>query len=569
MRAEKGKQRVALRVGGAVFTAWMLLSGAASAQTVWTPQNSGSGQNLNDVHFPAGTGVGYVVGGRGTILKTTDGGATWTRLNSGTNRDLLSVYFPVDALTGYAVGRRGTILKTTDGGATWTALNSGTGRGLWGVHFPVDALTGYAVGRRGTILKTIDGGATWTALNSGTNRDLRAVHFPTASTGYAVGRNGTILKTTDAGATWTTLNPGTGQELRSVYFLTSSTGYAVGRNGTILKTTDGGATWTRLNSGTNRDLRAVHFPTASTGYAVGTNGTILETRDGGVTWTPQASGTGANLNAVFFPPSSSVGWAVGDQGTILIGSTEIVTVTPDTAAAARLPSNGTLYTTDFTVTNLSGNARDFDLLTSRAPGTAIAVISITGTGVSQGANPDSARLTALGAGASTVVTVSYSVADVPAATSDTLIFTARSVLYPTVLDDGRLELTVIRPNLTTTKTAVPTGNPPPGTDLTYTITFTNTGTDDAVNVQIVDSLAVEVQFKLGSVANNPPPGIGVTVEYSNDGGATWSYTPVSGGCGAPVGYDACVTHIRWTLDASVPPTAPNNTGNVQFTARIR
>jgi photosystem II stability/assembly factor-like uncharacterized protein len=52
----------------------------------------------------------------GTILRTTDGGATWTSQASGTNNPLFGVAF-TDANTGTAVGDGGTILRTTDGGA--------------------------------------------------------------------------------------------------------------------------------------------------------------------------------------------------------------------------------------------------------------------------------------------------------------------------------------------------------------------------------------------------------------------------------------------------------------------
>ncbi|MCH7876450.1 MAG: hypothetical protein IH965_14305, partial [Gemmatimonadetes bacterium] len=60
----------------------------------------------------------------------------------------------------------------------------------------------------------------------------------------------------------------------------------------------------------------------------------------------------------------------------------------------------------------------------------------------------------------------------------------------------------------------------------------------------------------------------VVVEYSNDGATSWTYTPASGGCGAATGYDACVTHIRWRLQNNLSFTAPDNTGAVQFVARI-
>src|ERR1700689_1247560 len=44
-----------------------------------------------------------------------------------------------------AVGDNGTIVRTTDGGATWVQISSGTNAGLTGVSF-ADANTGIAVG---------------------------------------------------------------------------------------------------------------------------------------------------------------------------------------------------------------------------------------------------------------------------------------------------------------------------------------------------------------------------------------------------------------------------------------
>src|SRR5712692_5127368 len=114
----------------------------------------------------------------------------------------------VDANTGTAVGARGTILRTTDGGATWTPQMSGTTNYLVGVSF-VDANTGTAVGGRGTILRTTDGGATWTPQTSGTTDSLSAVSCADANTCTTVGGFNTILRTTDGGATWTPQTSGT------------------------------------------------------------------------------------------------------------------------------------------------------------------------------------------------------------------------------------------------------------------------------------------------------------------------------------------------------------------------
>ena len=250
-------------------------------------------------------------------------------------------------------------------------------------------------------------------------------------------------------------------------------------------------------------------------------------------------------------------------------TTYAVAVTPDTTTASRLPSNGTNYTVDFTVVNGGTATDDFDLLTTQSPGTAITVVSITGTGVTQGADPDSARVSGLASSGAAIVTVTYSVGDVVAGTADTLFFSARSVGNSATIDDGRLELTVIRPNLTTGKAVSPSGTLLPGTELTYTVTITNDGSQDATGVVVVDSVAVELDFKVGSVVNNLPAGVTATVEYSNDAGSSWTYTPVSAGCSAPANFDSCVTHIRWTLDNDLSYVGPDNTGNVEFVARIQ
>ncbi len=252
----------------------------------------------------------------------------------------------------------------------------------------------------------------------------------------------------------------------------------------------------------------------------------------------------------------------------ILGGVFNVDVWPDTIRDARLPTNGSDYTVDFTVSNIGSTTDDYDLLTSALPGTAITVVSISGPGVSQGANPDSARLASLPAGELAVVTVTFSVGVVPVGTIDTLRFVAGSVTSPAQEDDGLLILTVIRPNITISKVVNPNGSQAPGTDLTYTGTMTNTGSEAAAGVSSISSIAPEVQFKVGSVVTSFPAGIGVVVEYSDDDGAGWAYTPISLGCGAPAGYDGCLTDIRWTLQDPLSEVAPDNAGTMEYVARI-
>lgn len=126
------------------------------------------------------------------------------------------------------------------------------------------------------------------------------------------------------------------------------------------------------------------------------------------------------------------------------------------------------------------------------------------------------------------------------------------------------------PVLTLTNTVSPSGAQQPGTDLVYTITFANTGGNAATGVVLADSLTPNVDFKLGSVTSNlGTTGLTVAVAYSNNNGSTYVYTPVSGGGGAPAGYDRNVTTVRWTFTGSLSATPPNHSGSVGLTGRIR
>jgi len=71
-----------------------------------------------------GSGTGFIVGEAGTILKTTDLGATWAPLVSGTTTTLHGVYL-FDPAEGVAVGEQGLILRTTNGGTVWQTVASG------------------------------------------------------------------------------------------------------------------------------------------------------------------------------------------------------------------------------------------------------------------------------------------------------------------------------------------------------------------------------------------------------------------------------------------------------------
>jgi len=126
------------------------------------------------------------------------------------------------------------------------------------------------------------------------------------------------------------------------------------------------------------------------------------------------------------------------------------------------------------------------------------------------------------------------------------------------------------PNVTLDKSVTPAGSAPPGADLAYTIQFTNAGGWPASAFAITDPIPADTDFKVGSPsAALGTTGLTVAVQYSNNGGTTWTYTPAGGAGGAPAGYDRTVTHVRWSFTGNLSQSAPNNAGSVSFAVRIR
>ncbi|WP_455200560.1 hypothetical protein [Kaarinaea lacus] len=116
------------------------------------------------------------------------------------------------------------------------------------------------------------------------------------------------------------------------------------------------------------------------------------------------------------------------------------------------------------------------------------------------------------------------------------------------------------PVLTMVKySSAPTVNP--GSTITYTLDVTNTGGDDAYTVVVEDQLSPFVMFGLNTygvgvpfqlVEGTPASGLSIgSITYSDDNGVTFSYTPTSGGGGAPAGYDANVTNWKIEMNGTM------------------
>ena len=145
---------------------------------------------LNGVSF-ANKAEGWACGVSGTMIHTSDSGATWQTQNSNVTNTLYWVIFPT-ATYGWAVGTGGTIIATTDGGNTWNRQTSNTTSPLYSSAF-VNAQRGWVVGDSGIVLQTTNGGQTWTFDTTRTTIPLYAANFTDQDHGWSIGGFGLTL----------------------------------------------------------------------------------------------------------------------------------------------------------------------------------------------------------------------------------------------------------------------------------------------------------------------------------------------------------------------------------------
>ncbi|MBM3330583.1 hypothetical protein FJY68_01870 [candidate division WOR-3 bacterium] len=287
------------------------------------------------IHFPADTLTGFVLGRSGdggrAVFRTTDGGRNWTMVLSNILYRFEDICFSSDTRTGLAVGyfpgspESTVVFRTIDSGVTWTRSEPREIGRLYGVLLLADDRTGYAAGNLGTsggvVFRTTDAGVTWNRVAGPVGHSLTHISFPVdGQTGYAVGNYGLVLKTTDAGLSWDSSGFQSGWNSIGAGFRDNQTGFVLmgvynGGAQTRHRTTDGGATW-------SEDTTSSFYPTsldfAADGEHVlmtGLAGDLKLSSDTGRTWFDLARRvTRHTLTGVSFPTGPESGYMASDFG---------------------------------------------------------------------------------------------------------------------------------------------------------------------------------------------------------------------------------------------------------------
>ncbi|MER6737326.1 oxidoreductase [Streptomyces puniciscabiei] len=308
------------------------------------------------------------------------GGPHWAPKDPGTPQVRFRGLAAVDRHTAWLAGTGGTVLRTTDGGASWRNVSP---PGAAGLQFrdveAFDARRAVALaigeGEASRVYRTEDGGATWT--ESFRNTDPKAFYdclaFFDRRHGLAmsdpVDGRFRILSTSDGGRSWRVLPSAgmppaldgeagfaaSGQCLvtsgpRDVWLATGG-----GAHARVLHSADRGLTWTAADTPVPagdpaKGVFALAFRDRTHGLAVGGDyrpdqaspQAAAVTADGGRTWTAAPTPPPAyRSGAAWLPHSRTAALAVGPTGTDLTtdagrtwrtidtGSYDTVDCTPD------------------------------------------------------------------------------------------------------------------------------------------------------------------------------------------------------------------------------------------------
>ena len=280
----------------------------------------------------------YLIGDKGTIFKTTDGGSSYDKIfiepynNLDINTLQTSHFF--DMNEGIVTGKTsGVVYKTTNGGDSWTSFQIpgvSSSKTMYAFEFLNDQV-GWTFGYASVAAKTTNGGDTWNPLTlSGitTNDNIYCAHAFDENNIVLGAKNGVIYRTND-GQSFTSITIGS-TNINDIYFQDADHGIAVNTAGDIYYTTNGGLTagdWMLASESADDDLNTIYEADNGTlvvgGYSadssnLGTTWAMMQSEDNGATWTE------IDLPETTFNPVRIMDITGWDNNIIAVGKNQVV-----------------------------------------------------------------------------------------------------------------------------------------------------------------------------------------------------------------------------------------------------
>ncbi|WP_299125767.1 YCF48-related protein [uncultured Tenacibaculum sp.] len=293
----------------------VLNNGFDSISKEWKKLDIGTTETLNKIHF-INKSEGFIIGNKGKLFKTENGGIDWKEISSGVTHDLVSISFNGK--------NKGVIngLSTIDGGKNWKVVN--TTSSYYCYYASEDVMIGGSNSSfAGTVYRSTDDGVTWTDVYKNPHTGFYTSAGFMGDTGYLSSwYSGRILKTTDKGKTWTvavegTAKPTGGKNTFDDFFnltvVNAKTLYAVS-NSYLSKSNDGGATFKIVYekpSPTSGSLRGLYVNNEQI-VLTDLTGNIFVSKNGGKDWGIKQPKKSVTFNDVYV--ANGIAYAVGTKG---------------------------------------------------------------------------------------------------------------------------------------------------------------------------------------------------------------------------------------------------------------
>ncbi|MFF5476267.1 WD40/YVTN/BNR-like repeat-containing protein [Streptomyces sp. NPDC012935] len=324
--------------------------GPQSRAPHWEAKDSGTPEARFRGLSAVSRDIAWLAGTGGTVLRTTDGGASWRNVSPPGAaelqfRDIEAFDARRAVVLAIGEGEASRVYRTDDGGATWTeSFRNTDARAFYDCMTFFDRRHGLAmsdpVDGRFRILSTSDGGRSWKVLPSAGMPAAQEGEAGFAASGQCLVSSGPedvwlatggaararVLHSRDRGLTWTAADAPipAGDPARGVFalaFRDRTHGLAVGGDyrpdqsspRAAARSGDGGAGWQPAAQPVQAYRSGVawlpHSRTAA--LAVGPTGTDLTT-DGGRTWRTVDTGS---YDTVDCTPDLGC-WAAGEKGRV-------------------------------------------------------------------------------------------------------------------------------------------------------------------------------------------------------------------------------------------------------------
>ena len=341
-------RRIVLLGAGLVLAGTLAALAPAGGSTYsWHLTPTGSGARLRGL-AAVSSDVAWASGSAGTVLRTTDRGATWSQVGPPGTQDLQFrdiEAFDANRAVILAIGSTTDAFRiyvTSDGGRTWalTFVNTDPSAFYDCMTF-FDEKRGLALsdppdGQKFRIIATNDGGLSWHVVDPAGMPSALPGEFAFAASGQCLtskahtawfgtggGAQARVFRSGDRGQTWTVsptpITRGPTSGIFALAFKDENHGLAVGGDflaptaspDNFAKTRDSGRSWALVPGAPAEYRSGATWVDGHTAIAVGPSGSDVST-DHGTTWTRFDSGSFDTVDCA----APNACWASGEQGRV-------------------------------------------------------------------------------------------------------------------------------------------------------------------------------------------------------------------------------------------------------------